>query len=278
MNAIINIFSSIRIMDIIDIAIVAYVFYKILLLIRETRAEQLIKGLIVLLVAMKVSEWSKLYVVHFILKNTMTLGLIALIIVFQPELRRALEYIGRNKIFSAKMAEEQEETLNRNIHELVNAVVSLSREQIGALIVMERQTGLNEIVSTGVKIDAEVSSGLLINIFIPNTPLHDGSVIIRRDRILAAGCFLPLSANQSISKELGTRHRAALGIAEQSDALVIIVSEETGTISVAMNGKLSRYLDANTLTSVIRKAFSNEEQPVLMKRRWRLNNELIKKH
>lgn len=278
MNAIINIISSIRIMDVIDIAIVAYVFYKILMLIRETRAEQLIKGLVVLLVIMKVSEWAKLYVVHFILLNTMTLGLIALIIVFQPELRRALEYIGRNKIFFAKMAEEQEEALNRTVHELVSAVVSLSREQIGALIVMERQTGLNEIVSTGVKVDAEISSGLLINIFIPNTPLHDGSVIIRKDRILAAGCFLPLSANQSISKELGTRHRAALGIAEQSDALVIIVSEETGTISVALNGKLSRYLDANTLTSVIKKAFSEEEQPALMKRRWRLNHELIKKN
>lgn len=278
MNTIINIFSSIRIMDVIDISIVAYVFYKILMLIRETRAEQLIKGLIVLLIAMKLSEWAKLYVVHFILLNTMTLGLIALIIVFQPELRRALEYIGRNKIFSAKMAEAQEEALNHIIHELVSAIVSLSREQIGALIVMERQTGLNEIVSTGVKVDAEISSGLLINIFIPNTPLHDGSVIVRKDRILAAGCFLPLSANQTISKELGTRHRAALGIAEQSDALVIIVSEETGTISVAMNGKLSRYLDANTLTSVIRKAYSEEEQPALMKRRWRLNHELIKKN
>jgi diadenylate cyclase len=265
-------------MDVIDISIVAYVFYKILMLIRETRAEQLIKGLIVLLIAMKLSEWAKLYVVHFILLNTMTLGLIALIIVFQPELRRALEYIGRNKIFSAKMAEAQEEALNHIIHELVSAIVSLSREQIGALIVMERQTGLNEIVSTGVKVDAEISSGLLINIFIPNTPLHDGSVIVRKDRILAAGCFLPLSANQTISKELGTRHRAALGIAEQSDALVIIVSEETGTISVAMNGKLSRYLDANTLTSVIRKAYSEEEQPALMKRRWRLNHELIKKN
>ncbi|MDK9711699.1 diadenylate cyclase CdaA [Acidaminobacter sp.] len=278
MDSIINIFASMRIMDVIDIAIVAYVFYKIFMLIRETRAEQLIKGLVVLLVIMKLSEWAKLYVVHFILMNTMTLGLIALIIVFQPELRRALEYIGRNKIFFAKMAEEQEEALNRTIHELVSAVVSLSREQIGALIVMERQTGLNEIASTGVKIDAEITSGLLINIFIPNTPLHDGSVIIRKDRILAAGCFLPLSANQTISKELGTRHRAALGIAEQSDALVIIVSEETGTISVALNGKLSRYLDANTLTSVIKKAYSEEEQPAIMKRRWRLNHELIKKN
>ncbi len=278
MDSIINIFASMRIMDVIDIAIVAYVFYKIFMLIRETRAEQLIKGLVVLLVIMKLSEWAKLYVVHFILLNTMTLGLIALIIVFQPELRRALEYIGRNKIFFAKMAEEQEEAFNRTVHELVSAVVSLSREQIGALIVMERQTGLNEISSTGVKIDAEISSGLLINIFIPNTPLHDGSVIIRKDRILAAGCFLPLSANQTISKELGTRHRAALGIAEQSDALVIIVSEETGTISVALNGKLSRYLDANTLTSVIKKAYSEEEQPAIMKRRWRLNHELIKKN
>ncbi len=268
--------SNVRIMDVIDILIVAFVFYKILMLIKETRAEQLIKGLIILLVMLKLSEWAKLYVVHYILMNTMTLGVVALLIVFQPELRRALEYIGRSKFLSKGM-ESTDEGFNNLVTNLVNAVASLSREKIGALIVIERETGLNEIVQTGVKIDGHISSGLLINIFIPNTPLHDGAVIIRGDRIMAAGCFLPLSETQSISKELGTRHRAAIGIAEQSDAMVIIVSEETGTISVAMNGKLTRHLDNNGLTNVIRKGFTSDQPKPLIKKRWIFKDDVAKK-
>ncbi len=267
MGYLMEIFTNVRILDVIDIAIVAFVFYKILMLIKETRAEQLIKGLIILLVMLKLSEWAKLYVVHYILMNTMTLGVVALLIVFQPELRRALEYIGRSKFLSKSM-DTTDESFNSMASNLVNAVISLSREKIGALIVIERETGLNEIIQTGVKIDGMVSSGLLINVFIPNTPLHDGAVIIRRDRIMAAGCFLPLSETQSISKELGTRHRAAIGIAEQSDAVVIIVSEETGTISVAMNGKLTRHLDGNSLTNVIRSAFTVDSNAPRIKKRW----------
>ena len=276
MDLIMEIFSNVRIMDVIDIGIVAFVFYKILMLIRETRAEQLIKGLIILLVMLKLSEWAKLYVVHYILMNTMTLGVVALLIVFQPELRRALEYIGRSKFLSKSM-ETTDEGFNSMLSNLVNAVISLSREKIGALIVIERETGLNEIIQTGVKIDGQVSSGLLINVFIPNTPLHDGAVIIRRDRLMAAGCFLPLSEAQNISKELGTRHRAAIGIAEQSDAIVIIVSEETGTISVAMNGKLTRHLDANGLTTVIRNSFMTETAKPLLKKRWIFKDDITQK-
>lgn len=276
MDIVMWVLSNVRIMDVIDILIVAFVFYKILLLIKETRAEQLIKGLIILLVMLKLSEWAKLYVVHYILMNTMTIGVVALLIVFQPELRRALEYIGRSKFLSKGM-EATDEGFNSMVTNLVNAVASLSREKIGALIVIERETGLNEIVHTGVKIDGHISSGLLINIFIPNTPLHDGAVIIRGDRIMAAGCFLPLSETQSISKELGTRHRAAIGIAEQSDAMVIVVSEETGTISVAMNGKLTRNLDNNGLTNVIRKGFTSEQPKPLIKKRWVIKNDIVEK-
>lgn len=276
MDLLMEIFSNVRLMDVIDIGIVAFVFYKILMLIKETRAEQLIKGLIILLVMLKLSEWAKLYVVHYILMNTMTLGVVALLIVFQPELRRALEYIGRSKFLSKSM-DATDEGFNSMVSNLVNAVISLSREKIGALIVIERETGLNEIIQTGVKIDGQVSSGLLINVFIPNTPLHDGAVIIRRDRLMAAGCFLPLSETQSISKELGTRHRAAIGIAEQSDAIVIIVSEETGTISVAMNGKLTRHLDANGLTAVIRSGFMTEQPKPLLKKRWIFKDDIAQK-
>ncbi|BEP30073.1 diadenylate cyclase CdaA [Helicovermis profundi] len=273
MESIINVFMNIRIQDIIDILIVAYVFNKLLFLIKETRAEQLIKGLIILLIIQKLSEWAQLYVVQFILKNTMTLGLVALLIVFQPELRRALEYIGRSKLFEQSLADVFEEERKRTFKEITKSVASLSRDRTGALIVMEKQTGLNEIISTGIKIDSLVSSELLLNIFIPNTPLHDGALVVRKNKIMAAGCILPLTENQKISKELGTRHRAALGVAEISDAVVIIVSEETGAISVAMDGKLNRFLDTNTLENILVEAFRPSNNQVLIKRRWRFNNE-----
>ena len=273
MESVINVFANIRIQDIIDILIVAYVIHKLLFLIKETRAEQLIKGLIILLVIQKLSEWSKLYVLQFILKNTMTLGLVALLIVFQPELRRALEYIGRSKLFEQSLADVLAEEKRKSFKEITRSVGNLSRDRVGALIVMEKQTGLNEIISTGIRIESVISSELLLNIFIPNTPLHDGALIVRKDKIMAAGCILPLTENNKISKELGTRHRAALGIAEISDAIIIIVSEETGAISVAMDGKLIRFLDTNTLENILIEAFKPSNKQVLIKRRWRFNNE-----
>nr|WP_130807783.1 diadenylate cyclase CdaA [Senegalia massiliensis] len=248
---------NIGLRDIIDMIIVAIAFYKIYTLVRETRAEQLIKGIVVLLVATKMSEWLRLFTTNWILERTMTVGVIALLIVFQPELRRALEYIGRSRFFTKSFIEIKEEDISHVIEEIVEASASLSRQKIGALIVFERETGLSEIVETGNIIKGSVSSGLLINIFIPNTPLHDGAVIIKDNTIRAAGCVLPLSENMSISKELGTRHRAALGVSERSDALAIVVSEETGAISIADRGKLSRYVDIQTLRQILQNMYKH---------------------
>jgi diadenylate cyclase len=268
-----DIFANIRIRDIVDILIVAVVIYKLFTLIKETRAEQLIKGIGVLLVLTKVSEWLQLYTINWILKNVMTVGTLAILIVFQPELRRGLEYIGRSRFFTKSFIEIRGENMSRVVDEIVEATASLSRQKIGALMVLERQTGLNEVVETGTKIGGTVSSDLLINIFIPNTPLHDGAVIIKDDVIKAAACFLPLTDSSTVSKELGTRHRAALGISERSDSLSIVVSEETGAISIAENGTISRYLDAKTLRQILLDMYKpkGSNQTFIMK--WRRKDE-----
>lgn len=266
-------FFNVRMRDVIDIVIVAVVLYKLFTLIRETRAEQLAKGIVVLLVLTKVTEWMKLYTIHFILNNAMTVGTLALLIVFQPELRRGLEYIGTSKFFSKSLMEIRGESLSQVVEEIVEATSSLSRQKIGALMVLERKTGLNEVVDTGTKIDGFVSSDLLINIFIPNTPLHDGAVIIKDDRIKAAACFLPLTDNTSVSKELGTRHRAALGISERSDSLSIVVSEETGAISISENGTISRYLDSKTLRQILTDMYKPKVEKGSFLSKWRQTNE-----
>ena len=268
-----SLFLNVRIRDVVDILIVAAVLYKLFTLIRETRAEQLTKGIVVLLILTKLSDWLELYTINWILNNAMTVGTLALLIVFQPELRRALEYIGRSRLFTKSLIELRGESHLKVVEEIIEAAASLSRQKIGALIVLERQTGLNEVVETGTKLDALVSSDILINIFIPNTPLHDGAVIIKDDRIKAAACFLPLTDNMSISKELGTRHRAALGISERSDSLSLIVSEETGAISLAENGAISRYLDTKTLRQILLDMYKpkNNNQSFITK--WRPKND-----
>jgi len=266
-------FFNVRMRDVIDIVIVAVVLYKLFTLIRETRAEQLTKGIVVLLVLTKLTEWMKLYTIHFILNNAMTVGTLALLIVFQPELRRGLEYIGTSRYFSKSLMEIRGESLSQVVEEIVEATTSLSRQKIGALMVLERKTGLNEVVDTGTKIDGYVSSDLLINIFIPNTPLHDGAVIIKDDRIKAAACFLPLTDNTGVSKELGTRHRAALGISEKSDSLSIVVSEETGAISISENGTISRYLDAKTLRQILTDMYKPKVEKGSFLSKWRQTNE-----
>ena len=187
----------------------------------------------------------------------MTVGAIAILIIFQPELRRVLEHLGRGKFFAKNELHEQE--IESMLNEIIVAVNELSKNKIGAIIALEQETGLNEFIETGVKIDAEISSGLFINIFMPNTPLHDGAVIIRKNRIAAAGCFLPLTDNQNLSKQLGTRHRAGLGLTEISDSLVVIVSEETGIISFARDGKLSRYLDLKSLKEILKNQYISKE-------------------
>lgn len=266
---------NIRIRDIIDIVIVAVVFYKVFKLIRETRAEQLIKGIFAIFVFEKISGegWLELYTINWILKNTMTVGVIAILIVFQPELRRGLEYIGRSRFFTKSFLEIKGESLSKTVEEIVEACASLSRQKIGALIVLERETGLNEVVETGTKINGIVSSNLLINIFIPNTPLHDGAVIIKDDMIKAAACFLPLTENMGVSKELGTRHRAALGISERSDSLSIIVSEETGAISIAENGTIRRHLDSKTLRQILIDMYKPKDTPQTFMTKWRRKDE-----
>ncbi|NLX62694.1 MAG: TIGR00159 family protein [Tissierellia bacterium] len=264
-----DLFLNIRIRDIFDILIVAIAFYKLFMLIRETRAEQLTKGIFILFALTKVSEWLEFYTLNWILDTTMTVGVLAILIVFQPEVRRALEYIGRSRFFTKSFAEIKGESLKEIFSEIVDAVASLSRQKIGALIVIERETGLNEVAETGTKIEGKVSSDLLINIFIPNTPLHDGAVIIKDDTIKAAGCFLPLTDNTSLSKDLGTRHRAALGISERSDCLAIVVSEETGSISIAENGSLARYLDIKTLEQILMDMYKPKDQQPSFLTKWR---------
>ena len=261
MDSLIDAFINIRIQDIIDIAIISLVIYRILSFVKQTRAEQLLKGVGLLLVLTKISEWLKLYAVNFILSNIITIGAFAIVVVFQPELRRGLEYLGRSSIIIPKSFTDYEKTKkNHTIESIIGAVASLSRQQIGALIVLEGETGLGEIIETGTSIEGKISTDLLINIFIPNAPLHDGAVIVRGDKVMAAGAFLPLSDSDSISSEMGTRHRAALGIAEKSDALAIVVSEETGTISIAEGNKLSRHLDIETLDKVLEERFVGKDK------------------
>lgn len=239
-----------------DIAIIAFIIYKLMILIKETRAEQLIKGLGMLIIVTKLSEVLGLHTVYWLLKNAMTVGVIAILIIFQPELRRALEHIGRGGLFTKK--EVLEEEFEHLVEEIAVAVAELSKKRIGALIVLEQETGLNEYIQTGTALDSVTSSGLLINIFIPNTPLHDGALIIRKNRIAAAGCFLPLTENKNLSKELGTRHRAALGISEASDGMCVIVSEETGVISFASDGKITRYLDTKSLKEILKNHYKDK--------------------
>ena len=259
---------NIGIFDVIDIAIVAYVFYKLYQLIKETRAGQLIRGILLILLATQLSEWMRLYTIHWILRNTMTVGVIALLVVFQPELRRALEHLGRSRFFADVLMGKQEDHPMNTIEELIKAVQMLAQEKTGALIVIERETRLGDVIETGIKMDSLVSGELIINTFIPNTPLHDGAMIIRNDRIMAAGCFLPLTENQNLSNQVGTRHRAGLGITESSDAVVVIVSEETGIISIALSGKLSRYLDIKSLKQILIDLLIDKDQQKPLQFNW----------
>lgn len=268
-----NLFLSMRIRDIIDIVIVAVVIYKLFSLIKETRAEQLVKGIVVVLILTKLSRWAELYTINWILNNAITVGTLAILIVFQPELRRGLEYLGRSSFYTKSLVEIRGESLSKVVEEIVEAVASLSRQKIGALIVIEKHTGLNEVADTGTEINGYVTSDLLINIFIPNTPLHDGAVIIKDDKVKAAACFLPLTENTGLSKELGTRHRAALGISERSDSLSIIVSEETGGISIAENGTIARYLDIQTLRQILLDMYKPDPDKQSFITKWRLKNE-----
>lgn len=252
-----NVFSGVGIADIIDILIVAFVIYQLLKLIKQTRAEQLLKGVLVLVVATVVTGLLNLHTINWILKGAVSLGAVAIIVVFQPELRRGLEFMGRSKFVKAPLSQMDKEKGKKITSHIVKAIEVFSRERVGALIVFEKETNLTDIVESGTVIDAEISEQILGNIFYEGAPLHDGAVIIKEGRVRAAGCVLPLTGSNEISKELGTRHRAGIGVTEHSDALVLIVSEETGIISMASEGQLSRFLDIKTVEKTLLNMYLN---------------------
>ncbi len=243
-----NMFNRPAVTDFIDILIVAFLLYELLILTRETRASAVLKGLVMLLLASWVSDLLGLTALNWVLKNIVNNGAVVLVILFQPELRKALEQIGRGAIRDTNHSGEDNAHI---VQEITQCLLSLSRRRVGALIVFEQRIGLKDVIETGTAVDALISSALLENIFEPNTPLHDGAVVIRGARVTAAACILTLSENKGISRELGTRHRAALGITEMTDATALIVSEETGVISMANNGHLTRHLDRFAIEQVL---------------------------
>lgn len=243
---------NIYVMDLIEILIIAFMIYHITIWLKDTRAWILLKGILVILLFSLVANVLNLSVILWILSKTISVGIIAVIIVFQPELRRALEQLGRKNLFTSFLSFDDQRDKNeryseKTVNELIRATFELSKTKTGALIVIEQDIPLNEYVRTGIVMDSIVSSQLLVNIFEHNTPLHDGAVILSGDRIVAATCYLPLSDNMQLSKELGTRHRAGVGISEVTDSFTIVVSEESGRVSVAVGGGIQRDLDADML-------------------------------
>lgn len=243
---------KIGVVDILEIIIIAFALYHVTFWVKRTRAWTLVKGVFVLFSAYIVAYILDMSVILWVFDKTIGLGITALLIVFQPELRKALEELGQKKIVSSILPFDENKDRNirftdRTVNEIVRATSELAKAKTGALIIMEKDIILSEYERTGIIIDSAISSQLLINIFEHNTPLHDGAVIVRGDRIVAATCYLPLSDNMGLSKDLGTRHRAAVGISEVSDSLTVIVSEETGMISVAVGGKLLRNIDGDLL-------------------------------
>ena len=238
---------------VIDIAIVVFIVYYFYRLIKQTRAEQIMKGILILLLLVIIANIFNMVILKFILTNFMTYGMLLIIVVFQPELRSAFEKIGRSSKISTVFEVEDNIVIKHAISEIIKAVEIMSLKKIGLLIVIEGKTKVTEVLKDGITLDAKVSSELLQNIFMPRTPLHDGAVIIDKSQILAAKCILPLASENTVEKKLGTRHRAAVGITEISDALVIVVSEETGIISLAENGKLKRNLNGEQLKDILNK-------------------------
>jgi len=243
--------------DIVDIIIVAVIIYSLIRIMSGTRALQVLKGLGIIVILAIVFSILSLQTVTWMLSWLLNAAVVVLVILFQPEIRRALEKLGGGKFFGVIIAPRED--ADRIVEELMRAIINMSKRKVGALIVFERKTGLKDIIETGTFINAEITSELIENIFYPNTPLHDGAMIIKEGKIIAAGCFLPLSDNKQISSELGTRHRAALGVSEVSDSYTIVVSEETGVISYMFDGMLTRYLDIPTLRDILERIFIKTE-------------------
>ena len=272
-------FNTIHWNDLLDVIILSFLLYEIMVWIKKTRAWVLLKGFAVLLVFIFVAWAFRLNTILWLGKNIFSLGITALVIVFQPELRKALEQLGRQNIISSvfnfdSSKETEARFSDKTVNELVKAVFEMAKVKTGALIVIEKKTPLNEYERTGITLDSVITSQLLINIFEKNTPLHDGAVIIRGDRIVSATCYLPLSDNLFLSKELGTRHRAAVGISEVTDSLTIVVSEETGAVSVAMEGDIKRNLNQDDLRAQLVAAQDKAQD----NGRFRLWKGRVKKH
>ena len=262
LNFITDILKEIRWQDIIDIAIVTFVFYRLLLLIKGTRAFHMLMGLVVLFVTFVISRWAGLYTLDWLIQSFGSYIVLALIILFQPEIKKALAQMGQNPLTQRLIQMEE----SKYIEEIIRASVSMASKKIGAIIVIERNTELKDLVEMGIQLDARITRELLTSIFLPYSPIHDGAVIIKGDRIAAAGCFLPLTLSADVSKSLGTRHRAAIGVTEETDAVVIVVSEETGDISVSIDGNIMRKLDTSALRRVLMNIF--QQQKGKDKNRW----------
>ena len=241
----------VKFMDIVDILLVAFVIYTIIMMIQNTGAVRIAKSVIIILVLSGLTQLLNMYLMNYLLERVLEIGLIALVIMFQPELRRMLEKLGGKSLREILSMKEQQREIDRVISQTVAACETMSKERTGVLIVFERSASTIDYQKTGTVLDAEVSSELLRNLFFTKAALHDGAVIIRNERIAAAGCVLPLTQNRNISSDLGTRHRAAIGMSEATDAVVVIVSEETGTMSVAIGGMLKRHLAPQTLEKLL---------------------------
>ena len=261
-NMIWNLTHRIRVVDLIDILIVAIIIYELLLLTRHTRGSALLKGLFLLLVIALLSNLLGLVSLNWLLSAILQNGAIVLVILFQPEFRKALERMGRSRVFMKGAKRSGNDERDLIISEIIQTIMDLSKRRVGALIVFEQQTGLQDVVETGTRLNAEISAPLLENIFEPNTPLHDGAVVIRDAEVMAAACILPLAEASGVSRELGTRHRAAVGISENTDAIVLVVSEETGIVSMARDGHLTRPLTVNNLEEVLGEIYAPRNSKV----------------
>ena len=253
---------GIRIQDLLDVAIIALIIYKMLWTIRKTSSGRVLKGVLILVFAIWLSHQMKLTAISFLLRSAVEWGILALVVLFQPEIRRFLERMGSNRLGFHMVFSNQDtpHELEIAIHETVEAYTSMSRDKVGALMVFERSDMLDDVIKTGTALDCGVSSELLKNIFWNKAPLHDGAVIVRNGRIIGAGCMLPMSGNVNLSRDLGMRHRAGIGMSENSDAVVVIVSEETGSISVAIGGMLKRHLKPETLENLLRNELLPQEE------------------
>ena len=257
-----NLLNRPRLVDLIDVLLLTVIIYELLVHLRQTRVSQTLKGVIVLLLATWLSDVIGMRTIHALLSWAVNAGPVLLIVLFQPEIRRVLEELGNTSLIDLRGRNQQVEDINKTIGEIVLALTRMSRRRVGALIVLEQKTRLTDVIATGTLVDGKVSQPLLENIFEPNTPLHDGAVVIRGDRVVSAACLLRLSDNTGVSRDLGTRHRAGLGVTEVTDAAVFIVSEETGIISMARGGQLIRHLDENSLSQQLHGLYDREEKEI----------------